>query len=133
MRHRWVSKIIFPLAIATLVAPFTLGRAAAKAKPFPSTPDLPVVTEVVTFPHRVNVNGTMVPPGTYHLVAKWGNLMVEDSNRNVYAKAPIFWQIENHGIAQTKLDIHNGKLDKVELGNTDEAVRLYRPSPPLAS
>jgi hypothetical protein len=114
-------KLLFPLAIASLVAPLAFGKSVVNNKPGENQP----IVKMLKFTNPIIVNGKTMQPAEYRIVAKGNELKVEDLNRKVLAESPITWQQLGHRFKTTKMDIDHGVLTKVDLGNTNEAVLLH--------
>ena len=118
-------KLLFPLAIATLVAPLAFGQSIVNNKPGENQ----AIVKMLKFSSPTTVNGKTMQPAEYRMVFKGNRLKVEDLNHNVLAESSITWKQSDRQFKTTKLDIDHGVLTKVDLGNTNEAVLLHSTHP----
>jgi len=126
MSDHKLSRFLLPLAIAALVAPVTWSHSRAKKALADESAAKTPVTETVKIPHPTVINGRMVQPDEYRMVAGRITLKVEDLKTNkVVAESPITWKQVGRHFAKTKMDIDRGILTKVDLGGTRESVLLH--------
>jgi hypothetical protein len=101
-----------------LLAPTAWGKSLNRASK--------ETVETVKFSKPTIVNGTTVEPARYLLVAKEDKLKVEDlAKKRTIAESPIAWKDSSHRFGKTSMDIDNGVLTKVNLGDTHESVLLH--------